>query len=75
MATRVINRQAVKEFRTLLGIEQTELAARCGITQSALSRIETGVRSPSPRVIRALADQLGVSLDAITFPASEAVPA
>jgi transcriptional regulator with XRE-family HTH domain len=74
MARRAVNREAVREFRNLLGIEQADLAARCGITQSALSRIETGSREPSPRVLRALAGQLGVSLDAISYPAA-AVPA
>jgi transcriptional regulator with XRE-family HTH domain len=73
MTRRAVNREAVREFRSLLGIEQADLASRCGITQSALSRIETGARLPSPRVLRALADQLGVPLDSITYPVPEPV--
>lgn len=68
---RRVNREAIREFRNLLGIEQADLAARCGISQSTLSRIETGDRDrdTSPRVLRALASQLGVSIDAISYPA------
>lgn len=72
---RRVNREAVREFRHMLGVEQADLAGRCGITQSMLSRIESGERDPSPKVLRALADQLGVSLDAISYPAPETVPA
>lgn len=66
MARREINGAAVREIRALLGITQPDLAARCGITQPSLSNIERGERNASPKVVRALADQLGVSLDAIT---------
>ena len=58
---RAVNREAVREIRNLLGVEQADLAGRCGITQSMLSRIESGERDPSPKVLRALADQLGVA--------------
>lgn len=71
MARRTVNGEAVRAMRQLLGIDQAELARRCGITQSGLSRIETGKRPASPKVTRALADHLGVNLDAITSPVTE----
>jgi XRE family transcriptional regulator, regulator of sulfur utilization len=73
MASREVNGDALRAIRKLLGIEQEDLARRCGITQSALSRIEGGNRNPSPKVLRALADQLGVPLAAITSVVSEPV--
>lgn len=75
MANRVVNREALRAIRELTGIEQSELAARCGITQSHLSNIERGKRAPSAPVLRALADKLGVSLDAISTAVPEAVTA
>lgn len=74
MARREINGAAVREIRGLLGITQPDLASRCGITQPSLSNIEQGKRNASPKVIRSLADQLGVSLDAITTVVPDAEP-
>ena len=75
MAKREVNREALRAIRELVGVEQSDLAARCGITQGHLSNIEGGKRAPSPSVLRALADQLGVSLDAISRAVPETVPA
>ena len=71
---RQINGGAVREIRTLLGVEQADLARHCGITQGAMSNIERGKSGASPRVMRACADRLGVSLDSITYPAPEPEP-
>lgn len=38
---------------------QNELARRLGITQGAVSKWETGKGYPSPRLLRALGDELG----------------
>ena len=75
MPKREVNREALRAIRELTGVEQSDLAARCGITQGHLSNIEAGRRAASPRVIRALADQLGVSIDAITLVVPVPVPA
>ena len=75
MAKREVNREALRAIRELVGVEQADLAGRCGITQSHLSNIERGTRLPSPMVLRALADQLGVSLDAISHPVPQSIPA
>lgn len=71
MARRDINGEAVKAIRELAGISQPELARRCGISQAGLSNIERRVRKASPQLSRVIADQLGVSLDAITSVVSE----
>jgi transcriptional regulator with XRE-family HTH domain len=71
MATREVNREALRAIRELVGVEQTDLAKRCGITQGHLSNIERGDRLPSPKVLRALASELGVPLDAISHAAQE----
>ena len=75
MANRAVNREALRAIRELVGIEQADLASRCGISQSHLSNIERGKRAPSPSVLRSLADQLGVSLDAISAAVPEPVSA
>lgn len=69
---RQINGQAVREMRQMLGVEQAELARSCGITQGAMSNIERGKFGASPKVMRAIAERLGVALDSITYPAAEA---
>ena len=65
---RKVNGSAVREFRKAIGIKQVDLALRANVTGATLSRIESGSRQPSPPVIRKLADGLGVSLEAITYP-------
>lgn len=74
MARRAINGDAVKAIREALGITQPELARRCGITQPSLSNIERGERNASPHLTRALADQLGVAVAAITSVTPDAEP-
>lgn len=71
MATRafVLDGGKVREQRERLGLSQPELARRCGITQPSLAHIEAGRRNGSPRLNRIIADQLEVSLDAITITA------
>lgn len=65
---RLVNGAAVREIRKAIGIKQVDLALRANVTGATLSRIESGSRQPSPPVVRKLADGLGVSLEAITFP-------
>jgi transcriptional regulator with XRE-family HTH domain len=72
--TRRVNGAALKAIREALGIRQNALAYRVGISKFQLSKIEHGVNGASPEVTRRLADELGVSLDAITHPV-QPVPA
>ena len=51
----------VRQLRTELGITQEDLAERCGLFRTYLSRIETGVANPTLTMIFALAQTLGVT--------------
>ncbi len=45
----------IKELRTLLGLSQSELAARLGVTKKLVADWEQGAREPAPRRYAALA--------------------
>lgn len=71
--SRVTNGPVIRELRERAGVLQADMAKRIGASASYLCRIESGVETPgltSP-VVRRLADELGVSLDAITDPRTE----
>ena len=69
--TRKVNGATVASLRKALGISQVSLAARARITPPFLSQIEHGQRQPSPEVLRRLATELGVPLDAISHTVAE----
>jgi ribosome-binding protein aMBF1 (putative translation factor) len=52
--------QAVRERRTALGLSQVELAARAGMTQPALSRLEAGGVVPTIPLL----ERISLALDA-----------
>jgi ribosome-binding protein aMBF1 (putative translation factor) len=52
--------QAVREHRLALGLSQTEVAARAGMTQPALSRLEAGGSVPTIPVL----ERIALALDA-----------
>jgi ribosome-binding protein aMBF1 (putative translation factor) len=52
--------QAVRERRLALGLSQTELAARAGMTQPALSRLEAGGVVPTIPLL----ERISAGLDA-----------
>jgi HTH-type transcriptional regulator/antitoxin HipB len=54
--------QAVRSRRLELGISQTELARRAGMTQSAVSRLEGGGAMPTVVVLERLAAALDAEL-------------
>jgi ribosome-binding protein aMBF1 (putative translation factor) len=54
--------QAVRERRLALGLSQTEVAARAGMTQPALSRLEAGGAVPTIPVLERIAAGLGAEL-------------
>lgn len=58
---RVIGKQ-IKLRRQKLGMTQVDLAERCGIYQTYLSRIENGAANPSVFLLNALAVAMGVEL-------------
>lgn len=62
----IIDGARVRAAREGRGLNQTELARLCGISQAALSNIERGQRNASPPLMRSLARHLGRGIDAIT---------
>lgn len=64
--------RAVSQMRAQRGITQEELARRTGIRQSEISRIESGSRNPSVRMLQRLAEGLDCTLRIEFVPKSEA---
>lgn len=71
MTTRRTNGMAVRSLRLTVGIPQVDLARRVQISAAFLSNVEAGRKQPSAAVARRIADELGVPLDAITYPVRE----
>lgn len=55
--------QKVKRLRESREWSQAELARRAGVTKSAISTYELGIRTPSADVVCSLAKAFGVSAD------------
>jgi ribosome-binding protein aMBF1 (putative translation factor) len=55
--------QMVYDRRTALGLSQAELAARAGMTQPQLSRLESGGATPTVPLLARLAAALDAELD------------
>lgn len=51
---------AVRDARLALGLSQQELADRCGITQTQVSRIEKSLFEPRLQTLLALSGALGI---------------
>lgn len=51
----------IKVLRTDRGLERKDLADRAGISYSHLASIEAGQKQPSPQVLTAIADALGIA--------------
>jgi transcriptional regulator with XRE-family HTH domain len=55
----------VRALRQAQGLTQEDLAERCGLFRTYMSRIETGVANPTLTMIHALATSLGVPVAAL----------
>jgi transcriptional regulator with XRE-family HTH domain len=55
----------VRELRQGLDMTQEDLAERCGLFRTYMSRIETGQANPTLTMIDALATSLGVPVAAL----------
>ena len=55
--------QKIKQLREGRGWSQAELARRTGVTKSAISTYELGIRTPSADVVSSFAKAFGVSSD------------
>jgi len=63
----------IRELRLAAGLTQEDLAARCGLFRTYMSRIETGNANPTLTMIHALATSLAVPVPAL-FGAPVEVP-
>lgn len=58
----------IKRIRKTAGLSQQELAKRCGISKSQISRLESGQQqNPLIQTIAPIATALGASLDEIVY--------
>ena len=62
---------SVLRARISRNISQKELAKRSGITQGEISKIETGVRNPSIKLLQRIADALDMVLEVSFIPKDE----
>lgn len=72
MSTRRVNGASVRALRESIGIRHSDFAIRVQVSAGYLTNIEAGRKQPAPDVARRIADQLGVPLDAITYPVTAA---
>lgn len=66
--------ERVRELRLASGLTQDDLAERCGLFRTYLSRIETGRANPTLTMIHALASSLGVPVVALFGAPAAPVP-
>lgn len=57
---------AVSQARSIRGMTQKDLAEKCGITQSDISKVERGAANPSALTLQRIAEALGCRVN-ITF--------
>jgi transcriptional regulator with XRE-family HTH domain len=58
----------LRTVRTRRGLTQAQLARRAGTTQTAISRLERGARSPTVQTLRRLLIVMGEDLDLVARP-------
>lgn len=63
----------IRELRLAAGLTQEDLAERCGLFRTYMSRIETGNANPTLTMIHALATSLAVPVPALFGAAFEPV--
>jgi DNA-binding XRE family transcriptional regulator len=55
----------IRAWREYLGLTQNEVAGRMGVTQEALSQLETGGKKPRKATLEKLAAALGLKVEQI----------
>lgn len=63
MADLLVFGQRIKQLRKELGLSQRDFAEKIGVTASALSAYEKGLKNPSVNVAMTMANQFDISLD------------
>lgn len=71
MCKRVALGPAIKAIRTAKGMPGGKFATACLISHAHLCNIESGARQPSTEHLEAIARELDVSLDAISYIVSQ----
>ena len=51
---------AIKYVRNQVGISQEDLSKKCGISQTSISQIENGIKSPSKKTVKKICSVLQV---------------
>lgn len=64
--------RAIVEARISQNLTQKELAERTGINQADISKLENGTRNPSLKLLKRLADGMGMTLKLEFIPKSPA---
>ena len=60
--------EIIRNLRMLRGVEQGDLARRAGVSQSLISKVESGTANPSLGTIKSIADSLGVTYEELFAP-------
>lgn len=55
----------IRALRTEKGLSQEELAKRCGVTRQTVNAIENNKYDPTLSLAFRLADELGITVDAL----------
>lgn len=55
----------IRRYRKLRGMTQAQLAEAVGLTEGAVRHYESGIRAVRPELLEAIADTLGVSVNAL----------
>lgn len=57
----------IRAWREHLGLTQSEVAKRIGITQAAFAQIESAEAKPRPATLKRVAEALGITIEQIDF--------
>lgn len=68
-----VRRMTVRDLRRRAGWTQRELAERLGVSPGAVANWEVGIRTPSLRTAKKIAELFGVLVEDIEFPSSDDV--
>ncbi|MCD8217883.1 MAG: helix-turn-helix transcriptional regulator [Clostridiales bacterium] len=60
--------RAIVDARVSQNLTQKELAERTGINQADISKLENGTRNPSLKLLKRLADGMGMNLNIVFTP-------
>lgn len=67
MSKRVAHGPAIRAIREATGVSISAFAPRVGVTQGYMSNVELGHKAPTVELMRRIADQLAVPLDAVSY--------